>query len=504
MIGKVIHLTLDDDAASARDRIEWAQADRVALVLPRERQARIMREVEFDLLRRAGQQLGCQVAIVSPHGTQRRMAHAAGLITFRSVEQAIKQRWLNNDEVESIQRQTPPHRFQPNSLRRFFPRHNWLRYALRTLMALVTLAIVAGAALVIVPTAKITLTASRQDLSLIVPITMDAQIDKVDVAARVVPAQRIDVVVEDIASTPTTGAKDIPKGKGKGSVLLFNALSTPYTVPKNTVVRTSSASMAVRFITLNGIEVPPGGRAEVGIEAIDEGPAGNVPANQINRVEGLPGLAVRVLNTAPTRGGGVDTVRAVTEDDYKRARAALLDKLLQTALDKMKQDAEVTRNGLFVVPNTLFIADVQDETFDRFVTEQADEVKLNMRLQVAGYAVSPADLDTIARAAVEDKVPKDFSLLDLRTERGDVAEEGTGVRTEFYIVAHGTAGAKIDENNVKYLVHGKTIADAQSTLLQSLSLTGNPVINVEPAWLLRYTNRLPFITLRIQTQVHRE
>ena len=71
-------------------------------------------------------------------------------------------------------------------------------------------------------------------------------------------------------------------------------------------------------------------------------------------------------------------------------------------------------------------------------------------------------------------------------------------------MAHGVAGAKIDENNVKWLIHGKTIAEAQSVLLQKLSLKGNPIISVEPTWLFNYTNRLPFITLRIQTQVKRE
>jgi hypothetical protein len=224
----------------------------------------------------------------------------------------------------------------------------------------------------------------------------------------------------------------------------------------------------------------------------------------VNSVEGLPALAVKVLNPAPTGGGGDETVRSVTEDDYRRARAAVRDRLLQVAVEKMTQDPEVVRNGWYVVPNTLFIADVQDETYDRFLTEQADEVRLNMRLQVAGYAVAPADLDAVARTVLVNRVPENYSLLSMSTERGDVAEEGTGNRIEFYIVARGVAGAQIDEAQVKSLVRGKTIADAQSILLQKLSLKVNPVINVEPAWLLQYTDRLPFVTLRIETQVKRE
>jgi hypothetical protein len=503
MIGKVLHLTPDDDVAGVRDRIEWARADRVALVIPHDHPTPL-REVDFDLIRRAGQQYGSEIAIVSPHPRQRELAHGAGLVTFRTIQQAVERRWMPSEDVEPVERLSPPRHFSPNTLRRFFPRRNWLLIGLRVIVALVAIAIVAGAALVIIPSAHVTMVATSQSMSLIVPVTLDLQTDKVDLKAGTIPAQRVDVIIEDQAAAPSTGAKDIPKTKSTGSVILFNELASPYTVPKNTVVRTSSASIAVRFVTLNNVEVPAGGRAEVGIEAIEVGPGGNVPANQINRVEGMPSLYVRVLNTAPTRGGSVETVRAVTQDDYKRARAAVLDQLLQAALDKMKQDPEVARNGWFVVPNTLFIADVQDETYDRFVTEQADEVKLNMRLQVAGYAVSPADLDAVARAAITDNVPEGFNLLEVTTERGDVAEEGTGLRTVFYVVAHGMAGARIDENEVKKLVRGRTIADAQSTLLEALALKGNPVIDVQPEWLLKYTHRLPFVTLRIQTQVKRE
>lgn len=504
MIGKIVQLAPFDDIAGARDRIEWARADRVVLVFSHEHGSRLWREIDFDLIRRAGEQFGCDVAIVSADYGQRQLAGSAGLVAFRTVNQAIKRKWIGGEAVEHVERTTPPRRFTPSSLRRFFPRRNWLLIAVRVLTLLVTAVIISFAGLVVVPTARVTMTASSQNISVIVPVTLDAQIDKVDIDARKIPAHRIDVIVEDTGVATTTGAKDIPKGKAKGAVLFFNILSTPFKVPKNTVVRTSSASVAIRFITLNDAEAPPAGRIEVAVEALDEGPSGNVPPNQINRIEGMSALALRVLNPQPTSGGGLETVHAVTLEDYKRARAATMDKLLQAALGKMKLDAEVLRNGWYIVPNTLFIADVQDETYDRFVTEQADQVKLNLRLQVAGLAVDPNDMDSIAQTVIADKAPAGYSLLDVTTERGDVAEEGTGLRTEFFVTAHARAGAKIDENEVKKLVRGRTIADAQSVLLQRLSLKGNPSITVEPDWLLRYTHRMPFVTLRIETLVKRE
>src|SRR5690349_7849132 len=135
MIGKIITLAPEDDVAGARDRIDWAQTDRVVLVVPRASQAYSWREVDFALLRRASEQYGCEVAIVSPYWKQRRVAHDVGLVTFRNVEQAVRQHWLANEDVDPIQRMTPPRRFTLHTLRRFFPRRNWLLIGLRVLVA---------------------------------------------------------------------------------------------------------------------------------------------------------------------------------------------------------------------------------------------------------------------------------------------------------------------------------------------------------------------------------
>lgn len=511
MIGRIVHVSPDDDAAGIRDRIAWATVDRadavrILLVMAdADNPAGLrLREIDYALIKRAGDQHGAEIGIAHPDRQQRQTARQVGLTVFSRVEDAMRKAWIASDEVEPITRQTPPRRFAPDSLRRFFPKENWAWVGLRVLIALAGLAAIAGVGLLIAPSAHITLTASSQRLSTIVPVTLDTRATAPDIAARIAPAQRVDVIVEDQFTTPATGAKDVPRAKSVGAVTFFNLLATPYRVPRNTVVRTSSASVAVRFVTLQDVEVPGGGRAEARIEALERGPGSNVPANQINRIEGMAALAVRVINQQPTTGGANETVRAVTEADYRRARNALRDRLLMQALDKMRQDPDVTGNGLFVVPDTLFIADVQDETYDRFITEQADEVTLNMRLQVAGLAVSPAHLASVARQALLSKVPQGFSLLSVAVERGDVAEEGTGTNTVFFMVARGVAGAEIDENQVKELVRGKTAGEAQSILLEKFALRSNPIIEVGPAWLTRYINRLPFATLRIATTVKRE
>ena len=499
MIGRIITLAPEDDVNSIAERVEWANADRVALVTP----ASFNRELDFARLRRVGQQHGTEIAIIAPNHVQRLAAREVGLVAFSSIQDAMRSYWIPSDDVEPIVRLHAPRRFAPNSLARFFPKRNIFLSGLQILVGLAALVVLIGTALVILPTAKITLTASSQSVSYIVPVSLDLRADKADSKTRVVPARRVDVAVEGTLSTETSGKKDVSKYRASGQVTFFNNLSAQYTVPRNTVVRTSGSSTPARFATLEDVTLAPGGQASANVEATDDGGIGNVGPNTVNQVEGIASLAVRVINTGYMGGGGGDTVRAVTKEDYARVRKDLREKLFQQALSQMNQQPEIASEGLFIVPDTFFIAEVQDETYDRFISEAADSVTLHMRIQVAAVAVSPTDLDMMAHDVLVDKVPEGFSLLSARAERGEVAEEGTGLRYEYYIVARGTAGAEIDETRVRRLVRGKRVTEAQATLLNTFQLKQNPSIKVEPAWLAAWINRVPFVPMRIETQVLR-
>jgi hypothetical protein len=197
-------------------------------------------------------------------------------------------------------------------------------------------------------------------------------------------------------------------------------------------------------------------------------------------------------------------VRAATQEDFRRLRAELRRRLLQRAADEMLKEPEVAQGGLYVIPESVYIAEVQDETFDRFVTEEANELKLTLRMQVAGLAVSPDDLDAVARVALLPKAPRGFELLSARAERGDVAEEGTGTRVEYYMVARGIAGAAIDESALKKLIRGQTPDEARRALQGAYRLNAPPTIEITPEWLPAILTRLPLAPMRIDVTVKRE
>jgi len=501
LIARIIHLSENDDAASVADNLEWANANRVVLVVPPGSPLRT--ELDFARITRAARASGCEAAIVSGNRSIRALANEVGLASFASMDNAATREWMGSDDVEPLTRQTAPRRFQPNSLRRFFPSRNWFGIASSILIGLVTLGVMGLAIAAIVPSATITLTADKTNVSAIVPVSLDTAVTRPSATTKVVPAQRVDVVVGGAMTVPATGKKDVPKFKATGQVTFFNILAQPYTVPRNTVVRSSATGNVVRFITLGEVALAPGGQGSVGIEAIEEGSSGNVPANTINVIEGVPSIAARAINLGGTGGGGGETVSAVTNDDFVRARAALRRQLVAQASDLMAKNEKVVNNGLYVLPDTMFVADVQDESFDRFVGEQAQNVTLNMRLQIAGLAIQPTDLDVIARGALASRVPRGFDLLDVSTERGSVAEEG-GSDIEYFVNASGIAGTRIDEESVKKLVRGKSPAEAIKILSGAYPLKSTPKIVISPDWLAKMLDRIPLAPMRINVKVVRE
>jgi hypothetical protein len=501
MIGTIIELEPTEDAVGAADRLAWSRADRAVIVLP---QHCAWSELEFERLARSARTQGTRIAVATSDPALRRAAREVGLPAFTSAARATQGRWLPNPAIEPLQRNGPPRRFRASSLRRFFVRPPFLHGILGAVVAAVALTVVAAAALVFVPKATVTLSADSESVSSIVPVTIDPTIDEVDVENRVIPARRLDVTVEDRITGAATGKRDIPRFRATGNVLFFNDLTTPYRVPANTVVRTSGSSTPARFVTLTEVEVPPGGRIETQVEAVDEGPLANVPANAVNQVEGVASLAVRVVNPAAMAGGGNTVVRAVTQADIERTQKELRQRLFAKAVEQMQTLPDVVDGGLYVVPETMFLADVLDETADRFVTEQADEVSVSTRIQVAALAVAPKDLNLLARAALEAKTPDGFSLLNAQAIRGDAAEEGSGRSVIYFMSARGRAGAEIDEDTVRRIVAGKTRGEAQSALLNAFSLSSTPRLTLEPEWWVRYIGRMPWITLRIDTTVRRE
>jgi Baseplate J-like protein len=520
---QIIYLEADDDIPAIRDRLEWAQADRVLLVVPSKNH--VLRSlVNLKLLARHAHNQSAKVALVTgdPHIIE--LSGEAHLATFGSVEGAQRSRWFSSQEVEKVRpRRKPvvedvpgidlPERpvkkvprlkrwptFSPR-LRERISRPWTLRWALQIVGLLVLLFLVAGmmaaAVVLIYPEGQVQVTAATQSLSADIVVRANPDAERIDYAALDIPARLVQVEITDMGSIVPGTTSDQPVDKAQGVVSFINRTNLEITIPPSTTVSTSSGT-TVRFLTVETTTIPAAFNAvtQTAVIAMDPGPGGNVPTGQINRVTD-PALArqVTVINEAPTTGGSVKPAGIVSRADKDRLQAIVLQQIQQEGYSRLQQDLAEQE---FIPPESLIVIPldaVYDPSMDGEVT---DKLSLEMRAVVRGTAIGGQNANQLALAALQAKVPADFRLdpRSLEFVAGKVGKVENRM-VSFEVHASGVAIAQIDGREVAGSVRGLPVEEAQRVLHQRFAVAGEPTVVVKPDWL----DRLPWFSFRIAVDV---
>jgi len=504
----VIELRPHDDLASLRYALDRVENGRVALRLPWDLRF-LSRQLDFDLLDREARRRRLQVAIVSPDPERRVLASGCGFPTFATVEDAVtRERW-NGRGPDGVE---PPPSYwweEEPDLRRARGRRvpswlAWVRDGFRCLIFSLVIVAVAASAYAIVPTAEITVVPAGQVVTVSVPIAVDPEIESAamseDGVGAVLPSRRVGLEVEGHAEVAVTETATVASGRATGEVLFTSRLSQDYLVPAGTIVRTSSTSYPIRFRTTADVVVPADGQARAPIQALDER-TGNVGAYQINRVEGVAGSAVRVINPAATTGAEAKEVAVVVQEDYDRVRERLTQELLNQAYDDLHTLLEPSE---FLPYPSLRVEAVPKKAYTHFIGEQADKVGLNMRLLVSGQAVNADQAREIARDVLLSKLPSGHQLVDARFDVGEVIENEDGPAWfTFSVEGQGYAAAAISEDQVIARVRGKRLPEARTELMRSFPLGEPPEVEAWPTWpdWLSPLERVPLVPIRIEVHV---
>ena len=316
---------------------------------------------------------------------------------------------------------------------------------------------------------------------------------------RLIPARLLGVEVEANTQVPTSAKRDSPDVRAKGKVVFVNQLAQPVTVAVGTMVATS-AGTPIRFTTVEQVTLPGqiGGTIEVSVLAVDPGPSGNVKSFLINTVEGPLSTQVKVVNQQPMGGGNVRQVGVVTQADKDQAKAILLQQLQQKANAALQ--AELGEQE-FIPPETVKIFPL-DETYDRFVGEQADALGLKMRVAARGSVIGGHNANALVLDQLEKNLDPKFQLLPqgLTFQPAHVVSVGEDGVVVFNMRVTGNIGLRLPKTEAIQAVQGKPIADAADYLTRTYGLKRPAEIVVMPDWL----GRVPFFPFRIQMVVKTE
>ena len=502
---QTIYLDPEDDLVSIRDRLSWAREKRVLLVLPDGKGDLLHEWLDLKILRRHADDLRLEVGLVTLDRDVRPQAQALGFPLFHSAragQEAHDRAWRRGQRRKY--EWSRPHGLDQDDrreiARRMAPAIKWTRWVLRYVgifLFFLTVAVVYVAAAWTIPGATLTLKPETLPLSVTREIVADPQLDSINPIGASVPARILAVVAQWQAEVETTSCCDVWHALARGLGRSAARRSQEVSIPAGTRVSTSAGERVI-YQTLTEVTVPGviGATAEVDVIALEPGLQGNVEANQINRIEGLMSLQLAVRNLEPIEGGGVRTVRAVTQSDLDRLRAQVIQQLQTLALAEMEvQLAEAE----FLARDSLHIVNTFDETFTQFVGEQADRVALEIRAELQATAVDETQATGLVYETLVTSVDPAFELVpdSLNFYSGEVLGVDSQGRVSFVMIGEGLTAARLDVGPALSAIAGQETETGLAYLYANLSLREYPTVRILPNWF----GRLPYLPTRMQVEI---
>ncbi|HSW96003.1 MAG TPA: hypothetical protein VLI88_07575 [Patescibacteria group bacterium] len=310
-----------------------------------------------------------------------------------------------------------------------------------------------------------------------------------------VPAQPLSATITTKVTGIATGSRteDI---KATGSVHFTNQTTDDLTIPKGTVVQTTTGSDRVQFATTETKTLPRSvivfvtvipGTADVAVEAVAGGVAGNVAAN---RIVISNNARYQVTNPAPTTGGDTKKIPVVLAEDYSVATVkGNVDRALADEANNQKLRWKSQLAGDAVVwvgtPSLTSQGGLSD-----VVGKEVATFDVPVTAAVQGFAVA-GDQPTKAGLERYRTMASPGNVLDERTAQFNAVATVADNGVSWKITASGTQSPQLDSVRIRGALAGRTPAEVRELLsAQGLQLTD---LRISPTW----WPRMPLLDARI-------
>lgn len=458
----------DDGIASLCGKIDSLVGERAGVVAHRRGAVRLLRNrIALQRLRLHGQRTGKRVGIISRNRSLLRMARRVGLETYSSLKGYRRER-------QTLQ----PIVLGAGPLRVRLPRPELQHAAGAVALGVVVLGGLVGAAL-LVPSAEVVL---RPALTPLEPQRLEifaaTTVPEVDPEGVQVPGSRVDTIVEVSLGVETTGTKTIGETAATGVVTIRNRGDVEVVVPAKTPL---FAEDGTAFETVEEVTVPAGESAAVEAVAVERGAAGNVEADQVTQIGEELGAQLRVTNEEPFTGGSERQARVVSREDLER-----LDQLVTEALERRGSAVllETYSEERFVFAETVE-AIVLEKRVDPGLDAEAGVVLMTSRARVRVLTVRQGDVRRLALARLESRQGPDQMVLPdtLDLQLAGVSGLATaGGSLTFTVDVTAATAQRINPEEVKSLVRGKSPEDAAAALAGRFDLAAPPEVHLSPGW----------------------
>ncbi len=336
-----------------------------------------------------------------------------------------------------------------------------------------------------VPSADVTLKLPAKSYSHPLSLKAVANIGQKTSTADIVPADQLTNDFEATGSGKATSSTKVGTAPATGTVTFTNNGKTLVTIPSGTVVATSSgitfATQAEAIVDIASSNL--GNTVDMPIQAQKSGTTGNVAAGSITTIppDGLNAIAMAnkmngsdlkltVTNTEATTSGGAGTTPAISQQDIDAAKASL-----HTTLDKTFKAWLATKVSSGDVAGTLTTAETLENapTVGQPATDGTFTAKLKLSvvvLIVRSATLQQATVTQLNSFVKQDKKFPNYAVVDdakhpvLIQNLKTTSDNNAALTLAF--TALGSVVPSIDVQTVRNKVNGKSIKDAQTTLLE--------------------------------------
>ena len=492
---QIIQLKAHDDFLSVREKLSWSQAEQLLLVWPAQGHV-LNRLLDLKLIHRQATRLGCLLGLVTKDIKVRFYAHELGIPVFDDLSKAKHENWNGNpNHILTIQ--PPKKSAELDSMRSYaHPQASaWAVHPMTRLLSIfISMVALLAVGVVILPSAKITLTPQLETQSIQLDLLANPPLTFTKISSGILPSYRQEVIIEGRDIITATGWTRIPDEYAVGELRFTNNSTQTVTIPIGTIVATHG-KIPVRFVTTSSSNAIVGANntVVVPVRAVKPGVSGNLPVNSLSVIENNPGSTLTVTNPSATHGGTYATVPSPSTFDLQTLRHRLESTLEQDALTQMQS---YLPQGDQLISSSMTLLETIDETQLPSITEPGDQLELFLRVKYQCQVISLSLLRNMVSNILDEKLPVGYSAVPdtLEITALKVTSQDEDGLFHYAITAKRTLNANISANQVIGNITGLTVAKAEEHLSATFPLASQADIQLTPSWWLR----LPYTPMRIE------
>ncbi len=366
------------------------------------------------------------------------------------------------------------------------------------------LLVVGVGAWVLLPSATVFVTLREEAVGpLRFSVRADPSASQPDAVARIVPAERLTLDVSVEGTFPATGRR-VEQTRARGEVT-FESYDPggQNTIPAGSIVSTEGG---VQFRTLARLRLPAAeiiqgnqavirpSRGSVAVEAVRQGPNGNVPANAITVVpQNENPVLTKVRNPDETTGGTREEFPLIEEADVAAAIEELRGRL-EAEFRARLDDPSIVPPDTTLFPDTADLGEgVPSVPAEELVGQEQTEFELALTAEGSVIAVNPAPVESIAGTLLEAEVREGRELVDgsVSIEPGEPVVDGQDV--SFPVVAEARQVRRPDPAELEALILGRSAQDAR----EALAPFGDVELVLWPDWV----TSVPTLDARVEVEL---